>query len=482
MNRNKSYKTLLATFIGAILVVASGCERGLSEDAEFATWPKTGPIFLDNFVGLGSNFYFPFVTDGAKPDVFSVDPDEGYESNGSIRIDVPNANDPAGNFAGAAFIIDGGARNLTEFDALTFWAKSTQAASIEVAFGDPAYRVGAPGINLTSAWQQYIIPIPDPSKLVEISTVFEFSAGGILPGGAAPGQGLEVGYSFWLDEIQFEKLGTIAQPRPAILAGQDVDLDAFVGQELSLNPLTVTYNLANGRNQTVVPTPNYFNFSSTDPDVARINQQGNVAILDAGTAEVTATIRGVRAQGSLNLNVLGAFNSAPEPPVRDPADVISIFSDAYTDLPAFQPVVFNNAELNATVNSFGDDEVLSYGNLGFVGLGWEGTSDISGYSFLHIDIQVDQSFDPAQGVVVELIDFGANNADGGGDDTGGGFRIDGTGLTTGQWVGVDIPVTGFTRSTGGGFAGSPNLTNIARVVFVGDGISDIIVDNIYFYR
>ena len=30
-------------------------------------------------------------------------------------------------------------------------------------------------------------------------------------------QGMKLDFHFWIDELQFEKLGTIAQPQPAIL-------------------------------------------------------------------------------------------------------------------------------------------------------------------------------------------------------------------------------------------------------------------------
>ena len=61
---------------------------------------------------------------GSKATAWSVDESEGYESAASMRFDVPNENDPAGNYAGASFRVDGSGRDLTEFDALTFWAKA----------------------------------------------------------------------------------------------------------------------------------------------------------------------------------------------------------------------------------------------------------------------------------------------------------------------------------------------------------------------
>lgn len=476
MKNIKTHILKISFLLAFIFTVNSGCERSPSGDVEFATFSQNGLIFTDNFVGLGSNFFFPFVGDGAKPDVFSVDDTEGFESEASIRIDVPNADDPAGGFAGASFVIDGGARNFTNFDALTFYAKASQAATIGTFGFGSTFRTALENVDLTTSWQKYIIPIPDPSKLVEVRTVFEFAAGGIGP------VGQEVGYSFWIDEIKFEKLGTVAQPRPSILNGEDAAMETFIGLELTLSPFNQTFNLGNGLNQTVFASPSYFTFNSTDPDVARVNELGQVSILREGTAQITAILNGVRAQGSLNLEVLGAFNTAPAPPERDPADVISIFSNAYNNLPGLEIVVFNNAELEVENLAFGDDLVIGYNNLGFVGIGWGGTADVSGFGFLHVDVQVTESFDPSEILTVEIIDFGANNSEGGGDDTGGGLDIPGSQLEEGAWVGIDIPVNGFTQSTGGGFAGSPNLNNVSRVVFVGKGISNILVDNIYFYK
>ena len=37
-----------------------------------------------------------------------------------MRIDVPNANDPEGNYAGAIFRVEGQGRDLSGYNALTF--------------------------------------------------------------------------------------------------------------------------------------------------------------------------------------------------------------------------------------------------------------------------------------------------------------------------------------------------------------------------
>jgi hypothetical protein len=59
--------------------------------------------------------------------------------------------------------------------------------------------------------EKYIIPIPDASKLRAERGLFWYAEG------AENGKG----YTFWIDELKFEKLTTIAQPRPSISNGQD---------------------------------------------------------------------------------------------------------------------------------------------------------------------------------------------------------------------------------------------------------------------
>ncbi|MEQ8927156.1 MAG: hypothetical protein RLO81_15150 [Fulvivirga sp.] len=480
-------KTSKILFLALFILTISGCEREPSEDVRFATFSKTGDIFTDTFIGLGSNFYFPFVGDGAKPDVFSVDESEAYQGEASIRIDVPNATDPSGNFAGASFVIDGTGRNLTDFDALTFWAKGSQAGILgEVGFG-LEYRAAASNVQLSTSWQQYIIPIPDPSVLIEERNVFEFSAGGIDPDGVPNGN--EVGWTFWIDELRFEKLGTIAQPRPSILEGQDIETETFIGVTLELGPFTETFNLGTGQDLTVSVAPRYFDFHSSDPEVARVNELGQVTNLKRGNAVITAEINGIEAFGSIALNVVGNIPVPDTPPARDPANVVSIYSDAYASVSGFQPAVFNGpgagGPIDIAVIDIAGNPALAYSNIDFVGLGWDGTVDVSGMSFLHLDVQVTQEFDPTAVLVVEIIDFGPDNTDtglGGSDDTAGGFNVLGSELEEGAWIGIDIPLDAFTQGTGGGGAGSPNLSNVARVVFVQGGITDIFVDNIYFYK
>ena len=50
-----------------------------------------------------------------------------------MRFDVPNVGNPNGAYAGAIFP-DNGGRDLSEFDALTFWAHPTARTAAYLVF------------------------------------------------------------------------------------------------------------------------------------------------------------------------------------------------------------------------------------------------------------------------------------------------------------------------------------------------------------
>ena len=482
MKNNNNINKILSLLIFGLVVL--GCERGLSEDAEFASFPSNGDIFTDAPVGLTDDFFISFdPAGGANPEGFGTDDNEAFEGTSSIRIDVPAPNDPNGGFIGGIFKDRGNGRDLSGFDALTFWAKGSTTATVGlVGFGfdfeGGTDRVERENIQLSTDWRKYTVPIPDPSRLIQEKGMFVFSAGGLDILDNIP-NGNEIGFTFWIDELRFEKLGTIGQSRPSIFNGENLIQEGFTGTTITVTDLGQTFNLEDGSNVTITPSSSYFDFESSNLDVAIVNESGEISIIGEGEAIITAQLDGVLAEGSLSLQVGGSFDSADTPPVRAPEDVISIFSDAYTNVTGLNFAVFNDSNVQIDVQNLGGDNIANYNNLTFVGLGWDGTEDVSTMEFLHIDVQVTSSSNAA--LVVELIDFGANDADGGGDDTGGGFSVPASQLVEGEWMGIDIPVSAFTQGTGGGFSGSPNLNNIARVVLVSNG-SSFAVDNIYFYR
>jgi len=467
---------------GLFFVVMMSCERDFSDQVEFSHLSKSGEIFTDSPIGLGSDFYFPYL--GSKADAWTVDENEGYESAASMRFDVPNADDPEGNYAGAIFRVEGSGRDLTEFDALTFWAKASQGVAIgEVGFGQDfglnKYQVSEKDLKLSTNWQKYVIPIPDPSKLFDERGMFWYSAGTQNTGGNA--------YTFWIDELKFEKLGTIGQPRPAIQNGEDVVSDVFAGISLELTGLTQTFNLGSGRNKTLNVAPSYFDFTSSAPHISFVDEFGEVSV-SSGTAVITATLGGVEAEGSLTINAVGEFALAPAP-TKDPSDVISVFSDSYSNV----PVDFFNGYWQPYQTTLGGEivingeNVLKYTDFNFVGTQLSSPLDISEMTHFSVDIlmPVVLPTDIDMLVVLKTESTLQQQRIGGqtyqwSDQTGdiNNTEANGTFEEGGVWKTFKIPIrptseTGLDKT-------AVNIIIIERIK--SSNVTDLHVDNMYFFK
>ena len=140
------------------------------------------------------------------------------------------------------------------------------------------------------------------------------------------------------------------------------------------------------------------------------------------------------------------LEAAPTPTVAADS-VLSIFSDAYTDVAGtdFYP---NWGQSTSAVIA---DGVLTYTNLNFQGTAFAAAQDVSGYGYLHVDYYATDSTE----LGIFLI--------GGGETE---VLLDGP---NGQWNSVDIPLTSFTA------------VNLAEVIqFKVDGNGKVVFDNWYF--
>jgi len=454
--------------VGAVLaavVAASGCDRDLSTLGP-APFPTDADVFLDTF-GSGVNFQ-AFV--GSKVDALSFDATQKFRGTAALKITVPSAGDPSGSFAGGAFPTNV-PRDLSGYNALTFYARASQAATLDVAglgndnTGTSRFVAERRAISLTTSWTKYIIPIPLPTKLVQEAGLFFFATG--------PQNG--VGFDIWFDDIQFENLGTIVNPRPAIAAQA---LNAQVGGTAQVEGTVVTFDVG-GSDVTVDAAPGYFTFASSDATVATVGADGVIRAIGLGTAEITAKLGTLDAAGTVTLDV-GAAPAGPTvaaPAPMEPAgDVISLFSNAYTNVPVDTwSAGFDNADV-ADVQVAGDDVKL-YTNLVFAGVEFVSNPvDATAMTHFHMDIWTPDPTAAPAAFRIKLVDFGADGAFGGGDDVEHELTFDDASappLVTGNWVSFDIELADFT--------GLVTRGHLAQLIISGDP-NTVYVDNAYFYR
>jgi hypothetical protein len=379
--------------------------------------------------------------------------------------------------------IDGPGRDLSGYDALTFWAKASQGAVVgEFGFGEDffpnKYITTIKNVSIGTAWKKYIIPIPDASKLVQERGMFRYAAGSQATN--------NLGYTFWIDELKFEKLGTIGQARPSIANGVNRTINSFIGITIPLADLKETFNLPNGLDQVVYPAPAYFVFKSSVPSVATVNEKGQITVLASGTTVITANIGGVldtatnefvggiNAIDSITINSQGVFTLAPTPTL-DPSRVLSIFSDTYTNVPV---AYYNGFWLPGSTTGSADfsvngNNILNYTTFNYVGIATSNpTLNCSAMTRVHFNMyvpSVPSNFD----FLISIEDWGANQVDNGGDDTRQQIFVPRSQVQPNTWITVDAPLT------------LTNRNNIGLIIMEninGSSLTNFYMDNIYFYN
>jgi len=461
------FKKIGLTLISALLVVGCQYEDNDLQDVKNSKDPN---VFIDTFSG-GLN-YAAF----SNTDIFAfqVDSDVTYNnSSASMRVDVPNEGDVAGAYAGGSFFTTVG-RDLSDYNVLTFWAKSSKAATLGVVgfgidLGANANPVSLENLRISTVWRKYYIPVPDPSKLKSEKGLFYFSAG--------PENG--DGYSFWIDEVKFENLGTIAHGKALINDGENKIVTSYSGVVTSIAGVKSSFNLPTGINQAISISPTFLEYTSSNPAVASVDSAGKVTTGSViGSAVITATFGGVPCSGSLTINSKGTFLYAPVPTLP-PSRVISVFSDKYNNVPVsngyngyWQPWQTTLSD-NFSVNG---DNILNYTVFNFVGIECSNpTINATDMTNFHMDVFIPGPVSDSRELRIILVDFGANGAYSGGDDTRHSTmfsKYTPTSLKTGEWISINIPLSSLT--------GLGSKSHLAQIILEGGDGSNIYVDNIYF--
>lgn len=149
--------------------------------------------------------------------------------------------------------------------------------------------------------------------------------------------------------------------------------------------------------------------------------------------------------------------AAPTPPGRDPADVLSVYSHAYTNI---ENTDFNPNWGQSTVVTFVQiegNETIKYANLNYQGTQFASPLNVTALETLHIDMWTAN----ATTVNISLISTGPVETP---------YSLP---ITPNQWVSYNIPLTAFA---------GVNMADIIQFKFDGGtGSQTIYLDNMYFY-
>ncbi|CAM1365799.1 surface glycan-binding lipoprotein precursor [Tenacibaculum litopenaei] len=162
--------------------------------------------------------------------------------------------------------------------------------------------------------------------------------------------------------------------------------------------------------------------------------------------------------------------SAPTPPSRNAADVISIYSSVYTDVSGTntfpdwgqggQGSSWKEFDLNG-------DKMLQYINLSYQGIQFGSRQDVSGMEFLHLDVWT-ADVDKLETSLINVTSATPSAT------TEKPVTKD---LTKDAWVSLDIPISEYT-------AQGLSVNEILQLKFVGTpwASGTVFIDNIYFWK
>lgn len=455
----------------ALSLFVPACERDTAGLAPAR--PLTDPlVFQDNF-GNGVT-YEAFL--GSKLDAIEIVTDEKTEGAASLKVIVPRSGDSGGGFAGGA-CPTGPARYLVEYNALTFWAAASVATSFDVVgfgndnTGTSKYTAESNGLALTEAWQKFVVPIPLSGKLVNEAGMFFFADGS--ENGAA--------INVWFDDIRFENVPTISNPRPSMT---NRSVGTFVGARVEMRDTRTTFNVT-GTDQVVSHMPSYFTFFSSDEQVAK-PVEGAVQVVGPGSATITAKLDQVDVVGTVTLNAQDAPTTPAAAPTLPQESVISMFSNAYNDVPIDTWLTdWSRDFADLTDFQIAGDDVKAYTNLIFAGVEFVNpTIDAASMTHFHIDVWLSAG---SSLLKLKFVDFGDDgefggtgpNADSESEIT---FSISGSPpLPIGSWVGLDVSLDSLMRVVPESPPGLRSRSHLAQLIISGTR-NTVFVDNLYYYR
>ena len=204
---------------------------------------------------------------------------------------------------------------------------------------------------------------------------------------------------------------------------------------------------------------------------ANIGEALSYQYADAGTYTVQIIAKGGAIETTTYTvdfevtEILAPTAGATTPPARNDSDVVSIFSDAYTNVTLDElPTGWSASGFEAT--TIGSDNVWKLTNLDFVGMvtNYANGIDVADMEMMHIDYWV------PEGVTNELLVKIVNTVDGGEDVESLGTTV------TGSWQSVEIDMANFDGNLA-------NKNKITQILIDSDGVAGIVyVDNFYFYK
>ena len=210
-----------------------------------------------------------------------------------------------------------------------------------------------------------------------------------------------------------------------------------------------------------------FSYTSSNESVATIS--GNqITIVGEGSSTITATQ--AAAGNFLSASITAVFlvtvppaTAAPTPPVRNPADVISLFSNAYANISGIDWFPYWGQTTQYQELQIQGDDVKRYYNFNYEGVQFSTNLNVQSMTTLHIDVWTTNCTTlriyPIPGGAASFVDLN---------------------LTFLGWNSFDIPLSSFNLTPNE--LNGTNGINQFKFESTPFGAGNVYIDNVYFWR
>lgn len=267
--------------------------------------------------------------------------------------------------------------------------------------------------------------------------------------------------TIYLDNIYFWK-NPVDPASDATLSDLKVDGTTVTGFSSAI--LSYNYSLPSGT--TTIPQITLATATNTNATVT-ITQA--TALPGSATVLVTSQNGSVTKTYIVNFAVAGPNIPAPTPPARNAWDVISIFSDAYSNIAIDTwSAPWDDSSVEDMVISGDNFKKIDFTNFLGVDFSTAGHHDMSQMTHYHIDYWTDEANIDGKVLNSKFSQWGGTSGE------VSSFINTGIVSANGQWVSIDVPITSFTDAP-------QTRTDIAQFLLISN-LDIAYVDNIYVYR
>lgn len=352
------------------------------------------------------------------------------------------------NYQGTGW--ESNAQNVSTMEYLhvDVWTNN-QAPNVYVISSGP--EIAHPISSVPGSWQSLNIPVAGLTGNSSNVIQFKFDGGN--------------GGTIYLDNLYFWKT-PVAAGTDATLSDLKVDGNTVLGFSASVVNYTVGVGFGS-------PIPQITAATTTDTNATRVITQAS-SVPGNATVVVTSQNGSVTKTYTVSYVIMGPTTPAPTPPARNANDVISLFSNAYSNIVIDTwSAVWDDSNYTDLQISGNDTKKIDFGN--FIGVDFSGAGhhqDLTAMTRFHMDFYTDNA-----DLVGKVFNSKISQWGGGAGEVSAAELNINTGTTpaivTGSWVSIDVPMTQWVNN--------PTRNDIAQFLITSN-LGTVYVDNIYFYK